>query len=74
VSSDDDADVLNPGGFNGRSQKYPYVRPYNLYLDPEETRSYLIRKLANVDAVPGGNRSHLSRFGAQPAKTGRLNT
>jgi arylsulfatase A-like enzyme len=67
--SDDDTDVLNPGGFTGMSQKYPYGRLYNLYLDPKETRSYLIRKLAYVDAFLGGIRSHLSTFGAYPAKT-----
>jgi len=38
--SDDDRDVLNPGGFTGVSQRYPYGRLYNLYLDPKETRSY----------------------------------
>ena len=51
--SDDDTDVMNPGGFTGISQKYPYGRLYNLYLDPKETRSYLIRKLAYVDAFLG---------------------
>ena len=67
--SDDDTDVLNPGGFTGISQKYPYGRLYNLYLDPKETRSYLIRKLAYVDAFLGGIRSHLSTFAAYPGKT-----
>ena len=67
--SDGGTDVLNPGGFTGVSQKYPYGRLYNLYLDPKETRSYLIRKLAYVDAFLGGIRSHLSTFGAYPAKT-----
>ena len=49
-TSDDDRDVLNPGGFTGVTQKYTYGRLYNLYLDPKETRSYMIRKLAYLEA------------------------
>ena len=67
--SDGGSDVLNPGGFTGVSQKYPYGRLYNLYLDPKETRSYLIRKLAYLDAFLGGIRGHLSTFAAYPGKT-----
>jgi len=60
--SDDDTDVLNPGGFTGVGQKYPYGRLYNLYLDPKETRSYLIRKLAYLEAFQSGVRNHLLTF------------
>jgi arylsulfatase len=67
--SDDDTDVLNPSGFTGVFQRYPYGRLFNLYLDPKETRSYLIRKLAYVDAFLGGIRDHLATFGAYPMKT-----
>ena len=67
--SDGGSDVLNPGGFTGVSQKYPYGRLYNLYLDPKETRSYLIRKLAYLEAFLGGIRGHLSTFAAYPGKT-----
>jgi arylsulfatase A-like enzyme len=67
--SDDDTDVFNPAGFSGVSQKYPYGRLYNLYLDPKETRSYLVRKLAYLDAFTGGIRNHLMTFGPYPAKT-----
>ena len=49
--SDDDTDVLNPGGFTGVVQRYGYGRLYNLYLDPKETRSYMIRKLVYIDAI-----------------------
>ncbi len=49
--SDDDTDVLNPGGFTGVVQHYGYGRLYNLYLDPKETRSYMIRKLVYIDAI-----------------------
>ena len=49
--SDDDTDVHNPGGFTGVVQRYGYGRLYNLYLDPKETRSYMIRKLVYIDAI-----------------------
>jgi arylsulfatase A-like enzyme len=66
--SDDDRDVLNPGGFTGVSQRYPYGRLYNLYLDPKETRSYLIRKLAYLEAFQSGMRKHLATFKKYPPK------
>jgi arylsulfatase len=66
--SDDDTDVHGPGGFTGVSQRYPYGRLYNLYLDPKETRSYLIRKLAYLEAFQTGIRDHLATFAAYPPK------
>ena len=66
--TDDDTDVLNPGGFTGSAQKYPYGRLYNLYLDPKETRSYLIRKLAYLEAFQNGVRDHLMSFRDYPPK------
>lgn len=66
--SDDDRDVHNPGGFTGVTQKYPYGRLYNLYLDPKETRSYLIRKLAYLEAFQSGVKSHLMTFKKYPPK------
>jgi arylsulfatase len=66
--SDDDRDVHNPGGFTGVAQKYPYGRLYNLYLDPKETRSYLIRKLPYLEALRTGIASHLMTFAQYPAK------
>ena len=66
--SDDSTDVSNPGGFTGVSQKYPYGRLYNLYLDPKETRSYLIRKLAYLEAFQGGVRDHVMTFRNHPPK------
>jgi len=66
--SDDDRDVLNPGGFTGVVQQYPYGRLYNLYLDPKETRSYLIRKLAYLESFQTGIREHLRTFRDYPPK------
>jgi arylsulfatase len=66
--SDDDTDVLNPGGFTGYIKRFPYGRLYNLYLDPKETRSYLIRKLAYLEALNGGVRNHMITFRKYPPK------
>ena len=60
--SDGGTDVLNPGGFTGVTQKYPYGRLYNLWLDPKETHSYLIRKLAYIEAFQRGIGGHLMTF------------
>ena len=67
-TSDDDRDALNLGGFTGVTQKYSHGRLYNLYLDPKESRSYLIRKLAYVDTFTDGLREHLVTFGKYPPK------
>jgi arylsulfatase len=66
--SDDDRDVATSGGFSGVEQKYPYGRLYNLYLDPKETHSYLIRKLAYLEAFTTGIGKHLRTFGKYPPK------
>ena len=66
--SDNDTDVVNPGGFTGVGQKYPYGRLYNLYLDPKETHSYLVRKLAYLDAFQNGVRNHVMTFRDHPPK------
>ncbi|HEX8804535.1 MAG TPA: arylsulfatase [Acidimicrobiales bacterium] len=67
-TTDDDRDVHNPGGFTGVTQRYSYARLYNLYLDPKETRSYMIRKLAYAQAFRAGVAGHLRTFAAYPAK------
>jgi arylsulfatase len=66
--SDDDTDVLNPGGFTGYLKQFPYGRLYNLYLDPKETRSYMIRKLAYLEAIQNGVRNHIMTFFKYPPK------
>jgi arylsulfatase len=66
--SDDDRDVVNPGGFTGTAMKFPYGRLYNLYLDPKETHSYLIRKLAYLDQIQAGIVAHVRTFSKHPPK------
>ena len=67
-TSDDDRDCLNLGGFTGVTQRYTHGRLYNLYLDPKESRSYLIRKLAYIDSLTDGIRRHFMTFGKYPPK------
>ncbi len=66
--SDDDTDVHNPGGFTGVVQRYGYGRLYNLYLDPKETRSYMIRKLVYIDAILAEIARHHRTFRDWPNK------
>ncbi len=68
--SDDDTDVVNPGGFTGTTQQYTYGRFFNLYLDPKETHSYMIRKIAYIELVQRAIGDHLRTFrdyAARPA-------
>jgi arylsulfatase len=60
--SDDGEGLAGVGGFTGVLQRYPYGRLYNLYLDPKEQHSYMIRKLAYVDALVDGVRQHVMSF------------
>ncbi|MCU0267143.1 MAG: arylsulfatase [Acidimicrobiales bacterium] len=68
-TSDDDRDVVNPGGLTGVTQTYTYARLYNLYLDPKETHSYMIRKLAYLSAMQEGVRDHVMSFAKYPPKS-----
>jgi arylsulfatase len=67
-TSDDDRDCFNLGGFTGVTQKYSHGRLYNLYLDPKESHSYMIRKLAYIDSFTSGIRDHFITFGKYPPK------
>jgi arylsulfatase A-like enzyme len=66
--SDDSTDVVNPGGFTGVLQQYPYGRLYNLYLDPKETHSYMIRKLVYIEVIQRSLARHRATFRDWPAK------
>jgi hypothetical protein len=72
--SDDDTDVSNPGGFTGVVQRYGYGRLYNLYLDPKETRSYMIRKLVYIDAIIAEIARHQRTFREWPNKPAPVST
>lgn len=64
------ADVHGTGGFSGVLQQFPYGKLFNLYLDPKEQHSYMIRKLAYQEALVGGVRRHLRTFA--PPNEGKL--
>jgi arylsulfatase len=66
--SDDDHDVMNPGGFTGSIRQYAYGRLYNLYLDPKETHSYMIRKLVYIEVIQDSIRRHRRTFTEWPNK------
>lgn len=66
--TDNDTDVLNPGGFTGSVEHYAYGRLYNLYLDPKESRSYMIRKLVYIDAILAETTRHRRTFRDWPSK------
>jgi arylsulfatase A-like enzyme len=68
-TSDDDRDVMNVGGFTGVTQKYTYGRLYNLYLDPKETRSYMVRKLAYLESFQSGIVNHVRTYAKFPPKS-----
>jgi arylsulfatase len=58
-TTDDDRDVMNLGGLSGVTQKYTQGRLFNLYLDPKESRSYLIRKLVYIDMMSDAILKHM---------------
>jgi arylsulfatase len=66
--SDNETDVVNPGGFTGTLQQYPYGRLFNLFLDPKETHSYLIRKLVYIELIQRAVGEHLRTFRDFPAR------
>jgi arylsulfatase len=66
--TDDDTDVQSPGGFTGTVQQYGYGRLFNLYLDPKESRSYMIRKLVYIDALVAEVARHRGTFRQWPNK------
>jgi hypothetical protein len=67
-TSDDGADVHGAGRFTGVTQRYAYPRLFNLYLEPEESWSYLARNLACLEVLREGMRDRLATFQACPPK------
>jgi len=61
-------DTVNPGGFSGYTAEYTYAKFFNLYLDPKEEHSYMIRKLAYLDAFGLAIRRHLGTLKQYPPK------
>jgi len=49
-------------------QQYPYGRLYNLYLDPKETHSYMIRKLVYIEVIMRALARHRATFQKWPSR------
>ena len=58
--------MVNPGGFTGVTQNYAYGRLFNLYLDPKETHSYMIRKLVYIELLTAASGAHQQTFREWP--------
>lgn len=61
-------DVQNVGGFSGVAETYSYGKMFNLYLDPKETHSYLIRKLVYNEVFQNALKKHADTFKKYPPK------
>jgi arylsulfatase len=61
-------DVVNMGGFSGIADTYAYGKLYNLYLDPKESHSYLIRKLVYNEVFQSALHRHAETFKKYPPK------
>jgi arylsulfatase len=56
------------GGFGGSATNLAYGALYNLWLDPKETRNFLIRKLPYISIYEQGIARHLGTFRVYPPK------
>ncbi len=61
-------DVVNMGGFSGVAEDFSYGKMFNLYLDPKETHSYLIRKLVYNQVFQAALKRHADTFKRYPPK------
>ncbi|HNS15901.1 MAG TPA: arylsulfatase [Syntrophorhabdaceae bacterium] len=68
AENDNVQDTVTPGGFSGEMMRYSYGRLFNLYLDPKENHSYLIRKLPYVEFLTGYLKGHLATLQKYPPK------
>jgi hypothetical protein len=67
-ASDDDQDCPHPGGFTGVTQKHSLGRLYVVYMEPKESDSYMIFKLAYVDSLTSGLADHSRALGEYPPR------
>ncbi len=58
----------NPGGLSGNLQTEVVGRLFNLYMDPKESHSYLVRKLAYMPILQSESAKHLATFKTYPPK------
>lgn len=65
--SGNDVDTVNPGGWT-TLLRYPQGKFFNLYLDPEESHNFLVRKTILVDIFTGALAEHEATFQKYPPK------
>jgi arylsulfatase len=68
ATSTDPNDAVTPGGFSGDLAELCYGKAFNLYLDPKETHSYMIRKLVYNATMLGARSAHIATFKTYPPK------
>jgi hypothetical protein len=56
------------GGFGSAATQLAYGTLYNLWLDPKESRNFMIRKLPYITLYEQGIARHLATFKAYPPK------
>lgn len=56
------------GGFGGSATNLAYGTLYNLWLDPKETRNFMILKLPYISIYEQGIARHLGTFRVYPPK------
>src|SRR5262249_40203175 len=61
-------DVVNPGGFSGTQTTFSYGKLFNLYLDPKESHSFLIRKPSYSQTCSPALKAHLHTLQKFPPK------
>jgi arylsulfatase A-like enzyme len=64
----DHRDTVTPGGFSGHTVTYTFGKFFNLFLDPKEEHSFLIRKLAWLPMINAAVNQHMGTFKKYPAK------
>jgi hypothetical protein len=59
---------VTPGGFSGHTVHYTYGKLFNLFLDPKEEHSNLIRKLVWLPVLAGIQAQHIKTFQKYPPR------
>jgi hypothetical protein len=67
MSSGDD-DMVNPGAMT-TVETYPFSKMFNLYLDPKESHSFMVRKILLSSTFSNAYFAHLATFQKYPPKT-----
>lgn len=64
----DTRDTVTPGGFSGHTVHYTYGKCFNLFLDPKEEHSFVVRKLVYMPLVAKIAADHMGTFKKYPPR------